>query len=327
VKAIVQDKYGSPQDVLKLDDIGTPVVKDNAVLVRVHAASVNPADWHLVRGEPYIARVSFGLRRPKDTVPGCDVAGQVEAIGKNVTMFQPHDEVFGSPFGHGLGALAEYVSISEDLLAVKPANLSFDQAAAVPLAGLTALQGLRDHGRIEARHKVLVIGASGGVGTFAVQIAKSFGAEVTGVCSTRNVDMVRSIGADRVIDYTQEDFAQAEQRYDLIFQLAGTGSPSDHRRALTSEGTLVLSSGESDGRWIGPVDRVIKALLSSPFVRQRMVSFTVKPNKADLQFLKELIEAGKVTPVIDRTYSLSEVRDAIGYLEEGHTQGKVVITV
>jgi NADPH:quinone reductase-like Zn-dependent oxidoreductase len=326
MKAIVQDRFGPP-DVLEPRDIERPAVGDDDVLVRVRAAAVNPLDWHLMRGSPYIARLQAGLRKPKDSVLGADVAGQVEAVGKHVTKLQPGDEVFGSLFGRGFGAFAEYVSVSDDLLELKPANLSFDQAAAVPVAALTALQGLRDHGRIEPGHKVLIIGASGGVGTFAVQIAKSFGAEVTGVCSTRNVDMVRSIGADRVIDYTQEDFAQAEQRYDLIFQLAGTGSPSDHRRALTSEGTLVLSSGESDGRWIGPVDRVIKALLSSPFVRQRMVSFTVKPNKADLQFLKELIEAGKVTPVIDRTYSLSEVRDAIGYLEEGHTQGKVVITV
>jgi NADPH:quinone reductase-like Zn-dependent oxidoreductase len=327
MKAIVQDKYGSPDDVLELQDIDKPVVGDNAVLVRVHATSVNPADWHLMRGLPYIARLRFGLRKPKDTVPGCDVAGRVETVGKNVTMFQPGDEVFGSPFAHGLRTFAECVCVSDDLLAVKPANLSFDQAATVPLAALTALQGLRDHGRIEPGHKALIIGASGGVGTFAVQIAKSFGAEVTGVCSTRNVDMVRSIGADHVIDYTQQDFTQGGQRYDLILQLAGTRSASDCRRALTPKGTLVLISGESSGRWIGPVDRIIKALLVSPFGSQNLVSFTVKPNKEDLQSLKELIETDKVTPVIDRTYSLSEVPDAIGYLEEGHARGKVVIAV
>jgi NADPH:quinone reductase-like Zn-dependent oxidoreductase len=326
MKAIVYHQYGSP-DVLELTEVEKATPKDDEVLLKVHAASVNPADWHLLRGKPYIARLQLGLRKPKDRVLGCDVAGQVEAVGKNVTMLQPGDEVFGSPFMHGFGAFAEYVCVSEDLLAPKPAPLSFEQAAAVPLAASTALQGLRDHGRIEPGHKVLIIGASGGVGTFAVQTAKSFDAEVSGVCSTRNVDMVRSLGADHVIDYTQEDFTQSGQKYDLIFQLAGTRSPSECRRALTSEGTLVLSSGESDGRWIGPVDRIIKALVLSPFVSQKMASFTVKPNKEDLQFLKQLIEAGTLTPVIDRMYSLSETPEAIRYLEEGRAQGKVVITV
>jgi NADPH:quinone reductase-like Zn-dependent oxidoreductase len=326
MKAIVYHQYGSP-DVLELTEVEKPTPKYDEVLLKVHAASVNPADWHLLRGKPYIARLQLGLRKPKDRVLGCDVAGQVEAVGKNVTMLQPADEVFGSPFMHGFGAFAECVCVSEDLLAPKPATLSFDHAAAVPLAASTALQGLRDHGRIEPGHKVLIIGASGGVGTFAVQIAKSFDAEVSGVCSTRNVEMVRSLGADHVIDYTQEDFTQSGQNYDLIFQLAGTRSPSDCRRALTSKGTLVLSSGESDGRWIGPVARIIKALVLSPFVSQKMASFTVKPNKEDLQFLKQLIEAGTVTPVIDRTYPLSETPEAIRYLESGHAQGKVVITV
>jgi NADPH:quinone reductase-like Zn-dependent oxidoreductase len=258
---------------------------------------------------------------------GCDVAGQVEVVGQNVTMFQPGDEVFGSPFMHGLGAFAECVSFSEDLLAPKPATLSFEQAAAVPLAASTALQGLRDHGRIEPGHKVLIVGASGGVGTFAVQIAKSFDTEVSGVCSTRKVEMVRSLGAEHVIDYTVEDFTQSRHKYDLIFQLAGTHSPSECRRALTPNGTLLLSSGESEGRWIGPVDRVIKALVLSAFVSEKMASFTVKPNKEDLQLLKQFLEEGTLTPVIDRTYSLSEVPEAIRYLEEGHAQGKVVITV
>jgi NADPH:quinone reductase-like Zn-dependent oxidoreductase len=326
MKAILRDKYGSP-DVLVLKDIDKPELGDDEVLVRVHAASVNPADWHLLRGKPYIARLQLGLRKPKDRVLGCDVAGHVEADGKNVTMLQPGDEVFGSPFMHGFGAFAECLCVSEALLASKPVTLSFEQVAAVPLAASTALQGLRDHGRIEPWHKVLIIGASGGVGIFAVQIAKSFDAEVTGVCSARNVDMVRSLGADHVIDYTQEDFTQSGQKYDLIFQLAGTSPLSECRRALTSKGTLVLSSGESDGRWIGPVGRIIKALVLSPFVSQKMASFTVKPNKEDLRFLKQLIEAGKLTPVIDRTYSLSEVPEAIRYLEEGHARGKVVITV
>ena len=226
---------------------------------------------------------------------------------------------------HGFGAFAERVSVSEDLLAPKPTNLSFEQVAAVPLAASTALQGLRDHGRIEPGQRVLIIGASGGVGTFAVQIAKSFDAEVTGVCSTRNVGLVRSLGADRVIDYTREDFARSGQKYDLVFQLAGTRSPSECRRVLTSKGTLVQISGDSDGRWIGPMDRIIKALVLSPFVSQKMASFTVKPNKEDLRFLTELIESGKLTPVIDRTYSLGETSEAIRYLESGHARGKVVI--
>ena len=326
MKAIVRDSYGSP-NVLELKDIDKPEPADDEVLLRVHAASVNPADWHILRGAPYIARMQFGLRKPKDRVLGCDVAGHIEAVGNNVTSLQPGDEVFGSPFMHGLGAFAEWVCLSEDLLAPKPAALSFEQAAAVPLAASTALQALRDHGRIEPGHKVLIIGASGGVGTFAVQIAKSFDAEVSGVCSTRNVQMVRVLGAEHIIDYTQEDFTHSGHKYDLIFQLAGTLSPSECRSALTSDGTLVLSSGESEGRWIGPVDRVIKALVLSPFVSQKMASFTVKPNREDLQLLKQFIEDGTLTPVIDRTYPLAQVPEAIRYLEEGHARGKVVISV
>jgi NADPH:quinone reductase-like Zn-dependent oxidoreductase len=326
VKAIVRDNYGSP-DVLELTDIDEPELNDDEVLLGVGATSVNPADWHLLRGEPYIARVQLGLRKPKDRVLGCDVAGRVEAVGKNVTMLERGSEVFGSPFMHGLGAFAEWVCISEDLLAPKPANLSFEQAAAVPLAALTALQGLRDYGRIRSGQKVLIIGASGGVGTFAVQIARSFDAEVSGVCSTRNVEMVRSLGANRVIDYTQEDFARSGHKYDLIFQLAGTRSPSNCRRTLTPRGTLVLSSGESEDRWIGPVDRIVTARILSPFVSQKMASFTVKPNREDLLLLTRLIEAGTLTPVIDRTYPLEEVPDAIRYLEEGHARGKIVISV
>jgi NADPH:quinone reductase-like Zn-dependent oxidoreductase len=224
MKAVVQARYGPPLEVLELRDVGEPVVGDDDVLVRVHAAAVNPADWHLIRGEPYIARFSFGLRGPKDAVPGCDLAGRVEAVGNGVSEFRPGDEVYGSPFMRGHGAFAEYASVPGDVLAVKPANVSFGEAAAAPIGGLTALQGLRDHGRVQAGHKVLIIGASGGVGTFAVQIAKALGAEVTGVCSTRNVDMVRSLGANRVVDYAREDFTRGEQRDDLIFQLAGTSS-------------------------------------------------------------------------------------------------------
>jgi NADPH:quinone reductase-like Zn-dependent oxidoreductase len=329
VKAMVYTKYGPP-GVLEFTEVEKPIPKDDEVLLKVHAASVNSADWHLLRGEPYIARIQLGLRKPKDRVLGCDVAGQVEAVGKNVTVLRPGDEVFGSPFMHGYGAFAECVCVPEDLLAPKPATLSFEQAAAVPLAASTALQGLRDHGRIEPGHNVLIIGASGGVGAFAVQIAKSLDAKVTGVCSTRNVDMVRWLGADHVIDYTQEDFTQSGQKYDLIFDLVGNRSLSECRRALTSKGTLVLIGhgfGESDGRWIGPMERLIKSLVLSPFVSQKMASFTVNPNKEDLRFLKQLIEAGTLTPVIDRTYSLSETPEAIRYLENGHVRGKVVITV
>jgi NADPH:quinone reductase-like Zn-dependent oxidoreductase len=326
MKAVVSTKYGRP-DVLKLTEVENPVPEDDEVLVKVHAASVNPADWHLLRGEPYVSRLQLGLRKPKEKVLGCDVAGQIEAVGKNVTMFKPGDEVFGSPFMRGFGAFAERVCVSEDLLAPKPANLSFERAAAVPLAASTALQGLRDHGRIEPGQRILIVGASGGVGTFAVQIARSFDAEVSGVCSTRNIEMVRSLGADHVVDYTKEDFPRSGQKYALIFQLAGTRSPSECRRALTPKGTLVQISGESDGHWIGPMDRIIKALVLSPFVSEKIVSFTVKPNKEDLQILKQLIEAGKLTPVIDRTYPLAEVPEAIRYLENGHARGKVVIRV
>jgi NADPH:quinone reductase-like Zn-dependent oxidoreductase len=326
MKAVVCTKYG-PSDVLELTEVEIPTPQDDQVLVKVHAASVNPADWHILRGEPYIARLQLGLREPKDRVLGCDVAGRVEAVGKDVTMLRPGAKVFGSPFMHGFGAFAEYVCVSEDLLAPMPATLSFEQAATVPLAASTALQGLRDHGRIEPGQKVLIVGASGGVGTFAVQIAKYFDAEVSGVCSTRNVEMVRSLGADHVIDYTREDFTRSGRKYDLIFQLAGTRSPSECRRALTSKGTLVAISGDSNGRWIGAVDRIIQALVLSPFVSQKLASLTVKPNKEDLRFLKQLVEAGTLTPLIDRTYPLGETPEAIRYLESGHARGKVVITV
>ena len=322
MKAITYHRYGSP-DVLDFEEVDEPVAKDDEVLIRVRAASVNPRDWHFMRGLPYIMR-PIGLRIPKDGGFGSDVAGQVEAVGKAVTRFRPGDEVFAHVLS---GGFAEYTCVSEDVLGLKPANLTFEQAAAVPLAALTALQGLRDHGQIQAGQKVLIIGASGGVGTFAVQLGKSFGAEVTGLCSTRNLDLVRSIGADHVIDYTKEDFTQSGQKYDLIFQLAGTRSPSDCRRALTSKGKLILSSGESDGRWIGPLDRIIKAVVLSPFVSQRLGPFEAKRSKEDLRVLKELIESGKVSPVIDRTYPLSETAEAVRYLEEGHARGKVVITV
>lgn len=324
MKAITYKQYGSA-DVLELRDVPKPGVAGDNVLVRVRAASANPYDWHFMRGVPYIARLmATGVRKPKQTVPGTDVAGDVEAVGDGVTRFRRGDEVFGQV---GAGTFAEYVSAPEQLLALKPSNLSFEQAAAVPLAGVTALQGLRDAGKIRAGQKVMIVGASGGVGTFAVQLAKWYGAEVTGVCSTANLDLVRSIGADHVVDYTREDYTRSSQRYDLIFQLGGTASPGSLRRVLTPKGTLVLSSGDSPGRVIGPVDRIIKALMLSPFVSQRMPALVAKASSADLQILKEMIEAGSVTPVVDRTYSLSDTAEAIRYVESGHARGKVVVAV
>lgn len=321
MKAIVQDKYGPP-DVLDLEEIDTPVVEDDEVLVQVHAAGVAIGDWLVMWGLPYPARMTYGLRKPKNSIPGFEVAGHVEAVGTNVKQLQPGDEVFG----WCNGAMAEYVSVSEDALAPKPANLTFEQAAAVPISAFTALQGLRDQGQIEAGQKVLVNGASGSVGTFAVQIAKAFGAEVTGVCSTRNVDLVRSIGADHVIDYTQDDFTQRGQRYDVILDTVGNRSLSDTRRALTPRGSLVIVGG-SGGPWLMGMGRSVRALMLSPFVRQRLRAFVSKPNTADLNVLKELTEDGRVTPVIDRTYPLGETREAIGHIGARHTRGKTVITV
>jgi NADPH:quinone reductase-like Zn-dependent oxidoreductase len=324
MKAVVYDEYGS-SDVLELRDVDQPVVEDNEVLVRVHAASVNPYDWHFLTGLPYFMRLQAGLLKPKGaTVLGADMAGRIEAVGDNVTRFRPGDEVFADV---ETGGCAEYIAFTEELLGLKPDNLTFEQAAAVPLAALTALQGLRDHGQIRSGQKVLINGASGGVGTFAVQLAASFGAEVTGVCSTRNVDMVQSIGADHVIDYTQEDFTQGAQRYDLMFDLVGNHSPSECRRVLNPKGVYVASFGQPEHRWLGPLAQLLRMLVLSRFVSQKMVLFTAHPTREDLQLLKELVEAGKVTPVIDRTYPLSETPEAIRYLEEGHTQGKIVITV
>jgi NADPH:quinone reductase-like Zn-dependent oxidoreductase len=281
----------------------------------------------VIRGDPRIARLSFGLRAPKDEIPGGDLAGEIEAVGRDVTGFEPGDEVYGCTLMRGFGAFAELAAVQADVLAAKPSNLSFEQAAAVPAGGLTALQGLRDHAEAAPGAKVLIIGAGGGVGTFAVQIAKHLGAEVTGVCGTSKLETVRGLGADHVIDYTKEDFTEGESRYDLILQLAGEQSPSELRRALTPDGKLALSSGESEGRWIGPLTRVLKATALSPFIGQKLFSFTMSPSGEDLRLLTELIEAGEVSPVIDRTYSLEEVPEAIAYLEDGHTRGKVVIGV
>jgi NADPH:quinone reductase-like Zn-dependent oxidoreductase len=321
MKAIAQDRYGSP-DVLELREIEKPDVTDDGVLVRVHAASVNALDWHMMRGEPFLVRLSEGLRRPRFAVRGSDMSGIVEAVGGSVTQFRPGDEVWGA----GNGAFAEYVRARERNLVSKPAKLTFEHAATVPTAAVTALQGLRDKGGLQAGHKVLINGASGGVGHFAVQIARALGAEVTGVCSTRNVEMVRSLGADRVVDYSRDDFTRLDERYDLIFDIAGTRSLLSCRRALTSDGKLVVVGGPG-GRWLAPADRMLKGLVLSRFVSQRFLPFRAQFRHEDLLLLDELIEGGKVTPVIDRTYPLSETADAIRYLETMRARGKVVITV
>ena len=316
MKAIVQNAYGSP-DVLELKEIDKPVAKENDVLVSVDAAALNAGDIFSMRGSPWVARFTVGFPKPKNYILGWDMAGCVQAVGDKVTRFKPGDEVYSS-CSH---TLAEYACAAEDKFAMKPANLSFEQAAAVPTAAITALQGLRDAGKLQPGQKVLINGASGGVGTFAVQIAKWLGAEVTGVCSTRNVDMVRSIGADHIIDYTQEDFTQSGQRYDLILDNVANHSFSDLRRALTPQGTIIPNSGH------GGMGYVFKAFLLSPFMRQMGRMYVASPNNKDLVILKELIESGKITPVIDRTYPLSDYAEAFRYLEEGHARGKIVITV
>jgi NADPH:quinone reductase-like Zn-dependent oxidoreductase len=325
MKAVVYTDYGPP-DVLEIRDIKKPVPNDDQVLIKVRAASINPLDWHFMEGTPYIMRLGVGLRKPKDPRLGVDMSGQVEAVGKNVTQFKPGDEVFGGRNG----AFAEYVCARADrAIVLKPANMTFEQAASVPIAAITALQGLRDKGKIQPGQKVLINGASGGVGTFAVQIAKSFGAEVTGVCSGRNVDLVRSLGADHVIDYTKEDFTKGEQRYDLILDNVGNQPLAGFRRALQPKGICVMigGGGPNDGGLIGPMGRPVKALLMSPFISQKMGMFMADLNKQDLTILGDMMQSGKVTPVIDRTYPLSEIREAIRYLETGRARGKVIITV
>ena len=325
MKAIVYSDYGLSN--LKLENIEKPVPNDDQILVKVRAASINPYDWHFVEGTPYIMRMmGVGLRKPKDIQLGVDFAGTVEAVGKNVTQFKPGDEVFG---GRG-GAFAEYVCRrAEGAVALKPANLTFEQAASVNIAGITALQALRDKGKVQPGQKVLINGASGGVGTFAVQIAKTFGADVTGVCSTRNVDLVRSLGADHVIDYTKEDFAKGTERYDVILDNVPNHSLSECRRILTPNGKYVMigGGGPNDNRWVGPFGRVIKTMVLSPFTSQKMGMMMADANGKDLTILADMMQSGKLKPVIDRTYKLNEVPAAIAYVEEGHARGKVVITV
>jgi NADPH:quinone reductase-like Zn-dependent oxidoreductase len=325
MKAIVYCDYGLPN--LKLQEIEKPAPADDQLLVKVRAASVNPLDWHFIEGTPYIMRaMGVGFRKPTDTRLGVDFAGTVEAVGKNVTQFKPGDEVFGGR----TGAFAEYVCVREArAVALKPANITFDQAASVPIAGITALQGLRDKGKVQPGQKVLINGASGGVGTFAVQIAKSYGAEVTGVCSTRNLDMVRSLGADHVIDYTKEDFTKSDQRYDVILDNVANHSLSEFRRVLKPNGIYVLigGGGANENRWLGPgLTQAFKAMFVSKFVSQQMGMMLAELNQKDLTFLADLMESGKVTPVIDKRYKLSELPQAIEYLEQGHARGKVVIT-
>src|SRR5205809_2271532 len=325
MKAIVYCDYGVAN--LKLEEIEKPVPNDDQILVRVRAASVNPYDWHFIEGTPYVMRaMGVGLRKPKDTRLGVDFAGTVEAVGKNVTQFKPGDEVFG---GRG-GAFAEYVCPRANrAVALKPANVTFEQAASVNIAGITALQAIRDKGKVQAGQKVLINGASGGVGTFAVQLAKSFGAGVTGVCSTRNVDLVKSLGADHVIDYTKEDFAKGAERYDAILDNVPNHSLSECRRVLNPNGKYVLigGGGPNDSRWIGPFGRIIKTMVLSPFINQKMGMMMADANHDDLTILADMMQSGKLKPVIDRTYKLSEVPAAIAYLEEGHARGKVIITV
>src|SRR5687767_1556943 len=322
MKAIVYKKYG-PTNVLRLEEVEKPTPKDNEVLVKIYATTVTPGDAIVVKGDPFPVRFFSGLLEPKHKIPGKEMAGRVEAVGKNVTQFQPGDEVFGDLTVCGLGAFAEYVSVPENAIALKPANLTFEEAAAVSESAVVALQGLRDHVKIQPGQKVLINGTSGGVGSFAVQIAKSFGAEVTAVCSTRNLDMARSLGANHVIDYTKEDFTQNGKQYDLILAANGYHPISDYRRALSPDGIYVATGGS--------MAQTFEAMLQGPIISmrggQKMGNMLVKPNKADLMFMKNLIEAGKVAPTIDRRYPLNEVAKAFRYLEEGHAQGKVVITV
>ena len=321
MRAIVADRYGPP-DVLELREVDKPVLEDDQVLVRVHASSVNPADWYRVTG-PFFVRPSSGLRKPKDSAVGTDLAGRVEVVGRDVTEFQPDDEVFGAT----LGAWAEYAPAREVRLVRKPANLSFEEAAAVPVAAITALQALRDHAGVQPGQKVLINGAAGGVGTFAVQIAKWFEADVTAVCSTGNVELIRSLGADRVIDYTQEDFTQLGERYDLMLDIAGSRSFSEFRRVLTPKATVVAVGAPMSNRGLGPLKHIIGTRLISLGRGQRVINFVAKITKEDLGVMQELLAAGKVTSVVDRRYELSDVPEALRYLGTTHARAKVVITV
>jgi NADPH:quinone reductase-like Zn-dependent oxidoreductase len=323
MKAIVYRCYGNPE-VLRLEEIAKPSPADDRVLVKVHAASVNPLDWHYMQGKPYIMRAMAGVGKPDSILMGADFAGTIETVGKNVTRFKPGDEVFGDRDG----AFGEYVSVRENgAIASKPSNMTMEQAAAVPVAGITALQALRDKGKLQSGQKVLINGASGGVGTFAVQIAKTYGADVTGVCSTKNVEMVKSLGADHVIDYTKEDFTQGSVRYDLIIDNVGSHTLSEYRHVLKPNGALVIVGGPSDNSWLGPLTTSVKAYFVAPFVSQKLIFMLAQANKDDLNVLRDLMQAGKLTPVIDRRYTLAETPQAISYLEQGHAKGKIIIAM
>lgn len=323
MKGIERECYGAPE-VLRYGDLAKPTPADDEVLVKVHAASVNPLDWHYVEGTPYLVRIDGGFGKPDNPRLGVDFAGTVEAVGKSVRRFKPGDEVFGAR----MGAFAQYVTIREErAIAPKPPNVSFEQAAAVPIAALTALQALRDRGHVTAGQKVLINGASGGVGTFAVQIAKAYGAEVTGVCSTRNLELVRSLGADHVIDYTREDFTRTGEHYDLIIDNVSTHSVSDYRRVMSPHGLYVMIGSATTGHWFGWLEIPLEAWIQSPFVSQKFGMMLADLNKDDLAVLGDLMQSGKVTPAIDRTYKLSETAAALRYLETGHARGKVVLTV
>lgn len=320
MKAIVQNGHGGPE-VLEYTDVDEPTIKNDEVLVRVRAASVGAWDWHTMRGDPRIMGIT-GMLKPKNGIPGLDFAGVVEAVGSDVSDLRPGDEVYGE---HA-GAFAEFVAASQDSVALKPTNTSFEEAASVPVAGVTALMGLQDLGQVVPGQKVLIVGAAGGVGTFAVQIAVSMGAEVTGVCSTGSAELVQSLGAHHIIDYTKEDLSQNGEQYDVVFQVAGDNSLSTYRKLLTPKGTLVLCSG-SGGEWFGPIPRILRAVVTSPFVGQRLVMFVAKPSRQRLLDLKDLIESGDVTPVVERTYPLSECADAIGHVEQEHNRGKTILVI
>ncbi|HEX6257388.1 MAG TPA: NAD(P)-dependent alcohol dehydrogenase [Euzebyales bacterium] len=322
MKAVLQHRYGTP-DVLELIDVSVPDVGDDQILIRVRAAAVHPGDLLLMEGRPLLMRLLFGLRRPRRATPGYDFAGIVEAVGADVDQVRPGDEVYGQ----GDGSCAEYTTAVQDAVAPKPADLTFEQAAAVPMSGLTALHALRDTAQVQPGQRIVINGASGGVGIYAVQIGKALGAHVTGICSTRNVELVRRLGADEVVDYTQQDFTRTGARYDVILDNVANHSLSQLRRALTAEGTLVPNNGTSGGRWLGPLPRMVRALAWSPFVSQRMRLFVSEPSRADLAALTEMVENGQVRPVIDRTFPLTEAAEAFAYLAQGHARGKVVVTV
>jgi NADPH:quinone reductase-like Zn-dependent oxidoreductase len=322
MKAVVYRCYGTP-DVLEVQQIERPTPADDEALVKVHAVSVNPFDWHYMTGTPYIMRLDGGIGAPKVPRLGVDFAGTVEAVGRNVKRFKPGDAVFGARYG----AFAEYVDVSEKRIAAKPANITFEQAATVPIAALTALQGLRDKGHLEPGQKVLINGASGGVGTFAVQIAKALGAEVTGVCSTRNVELVRSLGADHVIDYRKQDFTRGDTRYDVIFDNVGNHPLLAYRRVMQPNGIYVMVGGPKTNKWIGPLGNAARAVMLRPFVSQQYVVHLSNNDEKDMAFLVDLMQSGKVTPVIDRRYAFDEIQDAMRYLGAGHARAKVVVTL